>query len=237
MLFSLLSSGDIKLAIIQLLLSIPVVLMALSCHEAAHAYAAYKMGDRTAFNLGRMTINPAKHLDLMGTIFMIAFGFGWAKPVPINPRNFDNPKKGMAITGIAGPIANFILGVIGTILCVATAFAQNKLITAGKIAELGVNIFYVAYIFFYLFAMYNFVFMVFNLIPVPPFDGSRFVTAFLPPKLYFKLMQYERYTFIIILAISLIMSRVFGIYLSSFIAEKIMHLVAFPFDWLFSLFI
>lgn len=237
MLFSLLSSGDIKLAIIQLLLSVPIVLIALSCHEAAHAYAAYKMGDRTAFNLGRMTINPAKHLDLMGTIFMIAFGFGWAKPVPINPRNFDNPKKGMAITGIAGPIANFILGVIGTILCVVTSFLQIKLLGTAQISELGVNMFYIAHVFFYLFAMYNFVFMVFNLIPVPPFDGSRFVTAFLPPRLYFKLMQYERYTFIIILAISLIMSRVFGIYLTSFIAEKVMDLVALPFEMLFSLFI
>ena len=233
MLYSILSSGDIKIAIIQILLTVPIVLFALSCHEAAHAYAAYKMGDRTAFNLGRMTINPAKHLDLIGTLCMIVFGFGWAKPVPINARNFNNPKKGMAITGIAGPIANFILGVISTFLCSLTFFIYSKVLLSTQITEFSSNLFSIIYTFFNLSAIYNFVFMVFNLIPLPPFDGSRFITAFLPAKWYFKLMQYERYSFIIIMVISVILSRVFGIYLTSFIAEKIMALVSYPFDLLF----
>lgn len=237
MLFSLLSSGDIKIAIIQLLLSVPIVLFALSCHEAAHAYAAYKMGDRTAFNLGRVTINPSKHLDLVGTICMLVFGFGWAKPVPINARNFENPKKGMAISGIAGPLANFILGIISTFLSALTVFLEYKLMTNMQPTEFVLNVFSITYTFFYLSAMYNFIFMVFNLIPVPPFDGSRFITAILPSKWYFKLMQYEKYTFIIVMVVNLVLSRVFGIYLSSFIAEKLMNLVASPFYALFNLFL
>lgn len=237
MLISLLSSGDIKNTIIQLILSVPIVLFALSCHEAAHAYAAYKMGDRTAFNLGRMTINPAKHLDLWGTLCMIAFGFGWAKPVPINPRNFDNPKKGMAITGIAGPLANLILGIIGAFFCSLTWFIEIKVIMSGTMNETLLSLFSVLYAFFYLWAMYNFIFMVFNLIPVPPFDGSRFIGVLLPTRIYFKIMQYERYTFFAVLIINLVLSRVFGVYLTSFIAEKVMELVSYPFNMLFSLFI
>lgn len=237
MLISLLSSGDIKNTIIQLILSVPIVLFALSCHEAAHAYAAYKMGDRTAFNLGRMTINPAKHLDLWGTLCMIAFGFGWAKPVPINPRNFDNPKKGMAITGIAGPLANLILGIIGAFFCSLTWFIEIKVIMSGTMNETLLSLFSVLYAFFYLWAMYNFIFMVFNLIPVPPFDGSRFIGVLLPTRIYFKIMQYERYTFFAVLIINLVLSRVFGVYLTSFIAEKVMELVSYPFNLLFSLFI
>ena len=237
MLISLLSSGDIRNTIIQLILSVPIVLFALSCHEAAHAYAAYKMGDRTAFNLGRMTVNPAKHLDLWGTLCMIAFGFGWAKPVPINPRNFDNPKKGMAITGIAGPLANLVLGVIGTFFCELTWFVQHKIILSGTMNETLFSFFSVLYAFFFLWAMYNFIFMVFNLIPVPPFDGSRFIGVLLPTRIYFKIMQYERYTFFAVLIINLVLSRVFGVYLTSFIAEKVMELVSYPFNMLFSLFI
>ncbi len=235
MLFSLLSSGDIKAVVIQLLLSVPIVLFALSCHEAAHAYAAYKMGDRTAFNLGRMTINPAKHLDLFGTLCMIAFGFGWAKPVPINARNFDNPKKGMAITGLAGPLANLISGVIGTILFALMMVVETKvIITSPNVSQTLLTLLSVLTTFFYLWAMYNFLFMVFNLIPIPPFDGSRFITAFLPAKWYFKLMQYERYALAAVLVINIILSRVFNIDVFSILASGIMNLVSTPFFKLFS---
>lgn len=234
MLFSLLSSGDIKSALIQLLLSVPIVLFALSFHEAAHAFAAYKMGDRTAFNLGRMTINPAKHLDVWGTLCMIVFGFGWAKPVPINARNFENPKKGMAISAIAGPLANFFLGTISTVLWVLMYYLGLKVIITGQTSEFVINLFSVIHTFFFWSAMYNFVFTVFNLIPVPPFDGSRFFGIFLPTKLYFQIMKYERYTFLAVFAINLILSRIFGIYMTSFIAEKLMWLIAKPFDLLFA---
>lgn len=238
MLFSLLSSGNIKLAIIQILLTIPIVLFALSCHEAAHAYAAYKMGDRTAFNLGRMTMNPAKHLDPIGTLCMLVFGFGWARPVPINARNFRNPKKGMAITGIAGPLANLCLGIISTFLYVLVAFIRAKIFGGIYTSNLFlVYLFYIIGTFFYLSAMYNYVFMIFNLIPIPPFDGSRFIGLFLPDRIYFKIMQYERYSFLAVLLINLVLSRVFGIYFTSFLAEHLMNLVEYPFELLFSLFL
>ena len=93
----------------MLLLRIPVILLALSMHEAAHGIAAYKMGDPTARNMGRLTLNPLKHLDPIGTLMMFVFGFGWARPVPINPRYFKDPKKGMAFSADAGPIANLLL--------------------------------------------------------------------------------------------------------------------------------
>jgi Zn-dependent protease len=101
---------------IEFLLRIPIVLIALSVHECAHGYAAYKMGDPTAKAFGRLTLNPIKHLDLFGTISMFLFGFGWAKPVPVNTRRFNYPKRGMAITAIAGPLSNVFLAFIGAIL-------------------------------------------------------------------------------------------------------------------------
>jgi len=125
-------SGD-SVSLIYTLLSIPVILIALTTHEWAHGYAAYKMGDPTARNLGRLTLNPLKHLDLFGTLCMFIAGFGWAKPVPINARRFDNPRRGMAITGLAGPLANIVLSFIGLlffeifskILYSSTVFYQN----------------------------------------------------------------------------------------------------------------
>lgn len=233
MLIALLASNNIRTAIIQILLGIPASLMALCCHEAAHAYAAYKMGDRTAFNLGRMTINPIKHFDPIGSLLMLVFGFGWAKPVPVNPRNFDNPKKGMAITGIAGPLANLILGIISTFFMCLTTFIQFKLLMNTEISGFVFNITEVIASLFWIFAMYNFIFMVYNLIPIPPFDGSRFVTAFLPAKWYFKLMQYERYSFIVVMVISVILSRVFGINLTHDIASGLIEIIAYPFNLLF----
>ena len=116
MLLDILSGNTSREAILQLILAIPCIIIALSFHEAAHGYAAYKMGDPTARNLGRLTLNPAKHLDLIGCLCMLIMGYGWAKPVPINTRYFRNQKKGMAITALAGPVTNFILGFVGLLL-------------------------------------------------------------------------------------------------------------------------
>ena len=107
-----------KSEFIWFLLRIPVVLLALSFHEMSHAYTAYKMGDDTAKNLGRLTMNPLKHLDLVGSICLLLFGIGWAKPVPIMTRNFENPKKGMVLTSLAGPASNVFLSIVAFILCV-----------------------------------------------------------------------------------------------------------------------
>ena len=182
------------------LLRIPIILLALSMHEAAHGLAAYRLGDPTARNMGRLTLNPMKHLDPIGTLMMLIFGFGWARPVPINPRYFKNPKNGMAISAAAGPIANLLLGFVGLFCANLFWFAVTR---SGLIFEMDgalyantdsafvVNLVTYTHMFFYLFYMLNVSLGVFNLLPVPPLDGSRIFLSFLPPKLYFNIMRYE----------------------------------------------
>lgn len=225
MLFSILSSGDLRQAIIDLLLIIPSVLLALSLHEAAHAFIAFKMGDRTAFNLGRVTLNPAKHLDPWGSLMMLVFGFGWAKPVPINPRNFRNPKNGMAITAIAGPITNLILGVIGALMYVLTMVIANS-VSIGS--ETVVHLFLILLRFFSYFSFLNFLLAIYNMIPVPPFDGSRFFSLFLPAKWYFGIMRYERYFLIVIIGLNILCSRIFNLSPFGWLANKLWEWTVTP---------
>lgn len=235
MLFSLLTSGDLKQAIISLLLTLPVILIALSFHEASHAYVAYKMGDRTAYNLGRLTFNPIKHLDPIGFICMLVFGYGWAKPVPINTRNFKNPKRGMALTAIAGPICNLILGSISTVLFVLTDYLSERFAAEIIQNQFLYNVVLVLAIFFFYGGIMNFMFAAFNLIPIPPFDGSRFFSLFLPTKWYFGLMKLERYSMIIVLGISFICSRLFNFSPFSWVAEKLFYGIANPISLLLRL--
>ena len=228
MLLSLLSGNNPREILTSLLLSLPVIILALSAHEAAHGYVAYKMGDRTAYNLGRVTLNPIKHLDLMGTIWMLAFGYGWAKPVPINARNFRNPKYGMAFTAIAGPAVNLLLGVFGAACYAVTSFFTA--INIGTVAENEplYNLVVILINFFYLFGMMNLIVMVFNLIPVPPFDGSRFFGMFLPTRVYFGIMKYERFILIGVLVLTFFCSRFFGFSPASWLAEKLFGLITKP---------
>ena len=116
MLLSLLQGGDFKSIIVSLLLSLPVILFALTIHEASHGLVAYWCGDPTAKNLGRLTLNPLKHLDPIGFLCMMLVGYGWAKPVPINTRNFRNHKQGMALSAAAGPLSNLICGIVSIVL-------------------------------------------------------------------------------------------------------------------------
>ena len=191
----------------QMLFMLPAIFISLSVHEAAHGLAAYKLGDPTARNLGRLTLNPMKHINPIGFICMMFFGVGWANPVPVNARNFKNPRKDMAITAAAGPLSNLCLSVIFTLLLRLVMIPLQSM-AADKYFLFSNSTYYLeeavgsntAFIFLsvlaiicYLGIMLNLSLMLFNLIPLPPLDGSRIAYLFMPPKLYFNIMKYERY--------------------------------------------
>ena len=175
---------------LSFLLTLPCILLALSGHEFAHGWTAWKLGDPTARNLGRLTLNPLKHLDPIGTLCMVFFGFGWARPVPINPRYFRNNRRDFALTALAGPIANFIMAFIGVLLT-HILFSIYQAFPPGS--EFGAKIWYAVVSMTQSFAILNVSLGVFNLIPVPPLDGSRIFLVWLPAKYYFGVMKYERY--------------------------------------------
>jgi Zn-dependent protease len=173
---------------------IPVAFLSLSVHEFCHGYASFKLGDPTARNLGRLTLNPIKHIDVFGFICMVLFRFGWAKPVPVNARYYKNPKRDMAITAAAGPISNLILAFIGVL---GLEFAHLWFVSSlGSSAE---AVAYTVREFFVLLAQLNVCLAIFNLIPVPPLDGSRILYVFLPTKIYFGVMKYERVIMVVML--------------------------------------
>lgn len=183
-----------------LIMTVVTVLISLTVHEVAHGYVAYRMGDPTARNLGRLTLDPRKHLDPVGTILMLFVGVGFAKPVPVNSRYFRNPKRGMALTAAAGPAANFLMSFFATFFYVLfSRLYLSARITAGD--SFGVNVLNVLMLFFYYFHWLNLSLAIFNLLPIPPFDGSRLAFVFLPEKLYFAVMRYERYIMLAVLLI------------------------------------
>ncbi len=226
MLLSILGGSDIRSVIISLVLSLPIIMLALVFHEVAHGYVAYKCGDPTAYNLGRLTLSPFKHLDPIGFLCMMLVGYGWAKPVPVNTRNFRNPKRGMALCAAAGPAANLILGLISAFLYgVCASLYLFFMISGGQ--EFLINCLMWTTTLFQLSALYNFLFMTFNLIPIPPFDGSRIFLHFLPTRLYFGVMRYERQIMFGLLIAFVILNQ-FNISPFSFVAEWLTALIASP---------
>lgn len=178
--------------LINLLLTIPCVLLALTFHEFAHGWVAKKLGDDTASNFGRLTLNPLKHLDPIGTICMIFFNFGWAKPVPINTRKFKNPRTGMALTAAAGPLMNLLLAFVSAFLFQLVSFIFYRFVP--PMSEFAFTLQSLTLSLIFTFHYLNLYLGIFNLIiPIPPFDGSRIVFLFLPTRLYFGIMKYEKY--------------------------------------------
>lgn len=158
------------------------ILFLLPIHECAHAFASSLLGDKTAQYQGRLSLNPLRHLDIMGALCLLVGGFGWAKPVGINPYNFKNRKVGMALSALAGPLSNFIVAFLMLLIVrillffpITNNFVPAILQVLALIAQISIGL------------------GVFNMIPVPPLDGSRIFLVFLPEKYYFKIMQYEQY--------------------------------------------
>ena len=194
--------------ILLMLLSMPVMLMSLSVHESAHGYAAFKLGDPTARNLGRITLNPVKHFDLFGFLSMLVFHIGWAKPVPINTRYFQKPRRDMAITGAAGPLSNICLALIHLIILrIVMIFVTDAILQYRIGSELVLTVVSLVVYLLYMGVAMNIILAIFNLIPIPPFDGSRIFYAFLPPKWYFGVMKYERYIMIGCIILFFLLSR------------------------------
>jgi len=182
---------------VDTVLSVLAALVVLTVHEYSHALAANKLGDPTAKSVGRLTLNPIKHIDPIGALCMVFFHFGWAKPVPINPRYFKKPKRDFAITALAGPLSNIITAFFAAFISLLLDIAVCCLPDTDSFAF---SFLYTSEYFFLLFHYMSLGIAVFNLIPIPPLDGSRLLNALLPPKTYFKLMKYEKYFYYGILA-------------------------------------
>lgn len=176
--------------IITYIMRAVAMLLVIPVHEAAHAWAANKLGDPTAKNYGRMSLNPLRHFDPLGALCMVLVGFGWAKPVPIGANRFRNPKMGMALSAAAGPASNLIMAYLSIILFKLTY----------KVLPIGMPLLLVTS-FFSVLAQLNITLGVFNMLPVPPLDGSRIFGIFLPQRWYFGIMRYERYILLAVFAL------------------------------------
>ena len=224
MLLDIIKEGITATSLIKLGLYIIIILISLSVHELAHGYVAYRCGDATARNLGRLTLNPLAHLDPIGTIMMLVFGFGYAKPVPVNPRNFNHYKRDLCFVSFAGPVSNLLLALFWALVLTCSlgfmgfcADGMNLFEAKIKVALESVDMFYFnspdgfqmyasdefvnSAKYVWLNFCMNFVYAniglaIFNLIPIPPLDGSRIVSTILPGKWAFYYLKYEQYIMI-----------------------------------------
>jgi len=229
---------------IIILFVISIVSIIISMHEAAHAYIANRLGDPTAKLLGRITLNPSAHIDPLGTLVVPlillvlsggAFVFGWAKPTPINPLNFENPRKDSALTAFAGPASNFILAtIIGVVsrLIPLTSETKNLIVRLGFGGQWD-NLFNIidgdilAFIFLALtgIVIFNLILGIFNLIPVPPLDGFRILVGILPKDLALKLATLESYGPIVLILFLFVFINIFSGFISTLITFLLSILV------------
>lgn len=191
MLRSILSgNADFLQVVVYVISCLTVIFLTLPIHEFAHGWVATKLGDDTPRYQGRLSLNPLVHIDYFGALCILMFGFGWAKPVQVNTRNFRNPKRDMAITALAGPLSNLIMAFLFFLL------ANGVLVLFASFDFIHYIVFFFGFV-----AKINITLAVFNLIPIPPLDGSRIIAALLPDRTYYKLMQYERYLYFALLAL------------------------------------
>lgn len=223
MLFSLLRGQlDFGTAVVQILAILVIIFLILPFHEWAHAFSALKLGDTSIKYRGRLSLNPVSHIDPFGALCLLLFGFGWAKPVPVDARNFKNPKVGMAICAFAGPLANFVAALAGALILNALACFAPMIV----LSQIGMYVIY----FLQYYITVNISLAVFNLIPIPPLDGSKVLFALLPDKIVYQIYQYERYFFIIlyVLLFSGVLSRPLSI-LSNLLLQAVEFLAGLPF--------
>lgn len=181
-------------SLLNALLRVAAVLLCLTVHEACHGLTAYALGDPTAKSMHRLSLNPLHHIDWFGLFMMLAAGFGWAKPVPVDPRYFKKPKEGMALTALAGPVSNFLLAFLFIFI--------SKLIYLYAPYTVAWDVVFTFCL--YTAAPLSIGLGLFNLIPIPPLDGSKVVAVLLPDRAYGTLMRYERYGMLLLLALSLL---------------------------------
>ena len=181
---------------VQLLLSVLPALICITLHECAHGMTAYMLGDDTAKRAGRLSLNPIKHIDVLGLVMLVVFRFGWAKPVPVNMNNFRNPKQGVALTAAAGPLANLVISII-------VLFIYGLLFIPLGRYEWGWYLLETVYVTAYL----SLTLALFNIIPIPPLDGSKVLYSAVSERSYRRLMYYERYGMIALLILVVVMNR------------------------------